>query len=97
MSYTPKAIRGQRYPGYTKVSVRQVRRMLDEGQTFDGFLVGNNVNSFHFFGGWHLAFRIEVQSRAEFDRSLNAFLFYLEPELGNRAAIFLKRQPQPAN
>lgn len=89
--YVPKPIRGQRVKGYTKVSVAQVKRLFTDGQTFSGFIVGNKVASYHFFNGWGLACRIQSNTLADFTTSLNSFHFYLDSELGTRAAIYLKK------
>lgn len=74
---------------YKKVSISTVRANFRKGIKFRGFLVGNKVNSFHFFGGWYLAARIEKDTLADFECSYNSFNFYLEPELGNRVAIYV--------
>lgn len=74
-----------------KITITQVRSMFKKGEKFKGFIVGNKVNSFHFFGGWHLASSFEAATLDEFVEHKNAFEFYLEPELGNRAAIYLTK------
>lgn len=90
--YVPKAIRGQAFPGHTKVSKAQVKRLFANGQTFKGFIVGNKVRSFHFFGGWHLAFSVEKETWEAFEQMLNQWSWYnANPETGNTPAIFLKR------
>ncbi len=89
--YFPKAIRGQSYPGHIKVNAAQVRKLLASGQGVSGFMVGSNVTSFHFFGGWHLAHTFEETSLADFETRLNAFAFYLEPELGRNVALFIRK------
>lgn len=91
ISYFPRPISGQTFPGYVKINKLQVKKFLEHGGKFTGFIVGNKVNSFHFFGGWTLAYSIECKTMEEFERSLNSFLFYLDPELGDRAAIYLKK------
>ena len=90
--YTPKPIRGLSYPKHIRISRRQLARLFQNpGFTFSGFIVGNNVNTFHFFGGWHLAHRIENRNAADMEETLNGFESYLDRELGNRAAIFLAK------
>lgn len=91
-SYFPKPIRGQAFPGYTKVSRSQVKKYMEAGNTFNGFLVGNRVNWFHFHGGWHLAYDFYCESFQSFQTTCNNAKFYLEPELGNNIAIYLKNQ-----
>ena len=88
--YIPKQIRGQKYKGYIKLSISQVERLFRDGQHFNGFIVGNKVNTHHFFGGWHLACTIEHETWDEFKASINHFLFYLDSELGDNAAIYRK-------
>lgn len=90
--YTPKAIRGQTFKGHIKVSKAQVKRFFKSGQTFKGFIVGNKVHSFHFFGGWHLAFPIEKETWEDFERCLNEWVYHnTNPETGNTAAIYLAK------
>lgn len=89
--YIPKPIRGQKYDGYIKVSLSQVRTIFKHKQVFNGFLVGNKVNSHHFHNGWHLACDIRKYNIEEFEQTLNSFLFYLNSELGSGAAIYLKK------
>lgn len=84
-----KAIRGQTYPGYKKVNITQLRKALAAGP-IKGFMVGNRVNKYHFHKGWALACDFEIYTLAEFERQHNSFRFYLESELGNRAAFYLK-------
>ncbi len=93
-AYAPKPIRGQSFQGYTKVSLAQIRKLYASGQAFKGFIVGNKVAAFHFFGGWHLACTLSDEATAtfeSFETVLNSFHFYLDPELGTRAAFYLKK------
>jgi hypothetical protein len=91
--YTPKAIRGQKVKGYTKVSTSQVARMFADGQTFDGFIVGNKVASWHFFNGWHLAFPIQKETQAEFSDCLQQWAWYnANSETGNTPAIYVRNK-----
>ncbi len=92
--YTPKASRGLSFPGHIRINRRQLARLYASrpGFLFSGFIVGNNVNTFHFFGGWHLACTLEKKTAEEMEQSLNSFAFYLDPELGNRPAVFLSRK-----
>lgn len=90
-TYVPKTLRGVQCPGHIRVNISQLKKWFAQGNSFKGFLVGNNVNSFHFFGGWHLAYTLEAANLEEFTKQLNSFHFYLDPELGNQAAIFLAK------
>lgn len=92
--YTPKAIAGQSFLGYTKISKAQVAKLYATGQRFSGFIVGNKVASFHFFGGWHLACTLSeeaTESLESFNKSVNEFCFYLDAELGSGPAFYLKK------
>lgn len=72
-----------------KVTISQVRASFKKGVSFNGFLVGNKVNSFHWFNGWYLAHTLKCDTLAEFEKHKNACEFYLEPELGSRMAIYV--------
>jgi len=74
---------------YKKVTITQVRAAFKRGESFDGFLVGNKVNSSHFFAGWYLASSFKASNMDEFQKHRNAFDFYLEPELGKASAIYV--------
>lgn len=89
----PKPIRGQEYPGYTKINITQLEKWIKAGNKFTGFFVGNKVSSNHFFKGWCLACACDDESSWEnmFTR-INSFLFYLEPELGNNVAIYISNE-----
>ncbi len=91
--YTPKPARGVSCKGYIRVTRSQLAKVFTSrpGWTFDGFIVGNNVNPFHFFGGWHLACPLTGKTADEMAGSLSQFEFYLDRELGNRAAIFIRK------
>lgn len=90
--YTPKAVRGISYPGFTRINKTQLARLFadDPAFRFSGFIVGNNVNTFHFFNGWYLACTLGNKTQEEMKDSLTQFQWYLDAELGNAAAIFLK-------
>lgn len=90
-AYTPKPVRGQTFPGYLKVNRTQIEKLLNAGQTVRGFMVGNKVNSFHFFGGWCLACSFTHDNVKDFTVTLNSFNFYLDPELGTQAAFYIRK------
>lgn len=72
---------------YKRIDKREARKRFNRGEVI--IVVGDNVNDYHFFSGWHLAQRIEkTEDRNDFDSWINNFEFYLEPELGKRAAFF---------
>ncbi len=74
---------------YKKQTITQVRASFKKGVPFNGFLVGNKVNSFHWFGGWRLAHEVKCDTLETFEEHKNACEFYLEPELGSRIAIYV--------
>lgn len=75
---------------YRKTNRLAVEKALDKGEKFDGFIVGNKINNFHWFAGWHLAHVFEETAKEDFVTRWNAALFYLEPELGSGLAIWKK-------
>lgn len=80
--------KGARLLGLTKVTEDSARRVWDAG--FPVIMVGSNVNSFHFFGGWRLAYVPSEDALKEpFDRIANSFGAYREPELGQRTSFFI--------
>ena len=93
-SYYPKAIAGQSYHGHIKISAAQLNALFFHYPEFlfSGFIVGNKVSRFHFFEGWHLACQLEKKTHEEMIQSVNSFEFYLEPELGNRVAIYVSKE-----
>lgn len=74
-----------------KITITQVRALFKRGEKFKGFIVGNKVNSFHFFGGWHFVSEVCVDILEEFIKYRNVFEFYFELELGNRVVIYLTK------
>lgn len=91
--YTPKPIRGQSIKGYTKVSQAQVKKLFADGQSFNGFIVGNKVAAFHFFGGWHLIFPIEKNNWADFLEAVVQWAWYnANSKTGLTPAIYLKNR-----
>lgn len=88
--YFPKPVRGLAYPGYVKISKAQALKLLASGQSVNGFLVGNNVNPFHFFDGWRLACEVFCSNAKDFEGGWNSFHVYLDPELGRGAALYIR-------
>ena len=87
--YTPKALKGQFCEHYIKVNRRQVSKLFKSGQSFNGFIVGNKVASFHFFAGWHLAYSFDADNEEYFNKVVNSFRVYLDKELGSDVAIYI--------
>jgi hypothetical protein len=90
--YVPKPVRGCSCKGHIRINRRQLARLFQNPDwRFSGFIVGNNVNPFHFFGGWYLACRLENKTSEEMTKAINSFCFYLDAELGSDAAIFVAK------
>jgi hypothetical protein len=77
---------------YTRISKTKARKLYEAG--YSVVIVGDNVNTFHFFDGWYLAHRIASTDGREmtFDAQVINFEFYLERELGRRSAFYLENQ-----
>lgn len=91
-NYFPKAVRGISYSGYIRINRAQLNKLFENKEfKFNGFIVGNKVNSFHFFGGWHLAWTLNDRSKEEMKEAIQGFERHLDRELGTQAAIFLKK------
>jgi thioredoxin reductase (NADPH) len=76
-----------------KVDEPSARRLWAAGVPLT--IVGSNVNSFHFFGGWHLAYTVdpsEERYKDQYDVVVNSFNAHLEPELGRRASFFVEQK-----
>jgi hypothetical protein len=74
---------------FKKVSISTVRANFKKGILFDGFIIGNNVVSWHFFNGWYLAHAMKCENIEDFETAKNGMEFYLDAELGNAAAIYI--------
>jgi len=74
----------------TKVTRGSAKALWDEGTPV--CMVGNKVNSHHFFSGWHLAYCADPSGYqpGDFDRLANSFGAHLDRELGNQVAFFVK-------
>lgn len=95
--YIPTAVRGVSYQGHIRINRSQLAKLFRNPDfTFHGFIVGNKVNTFHFFGGWHLACTLTNKTEQEMKEALNGFEYYLDAELGSQAAIFLSRVCVPS-
>ncbi len=85
---------------YAKINKVQARKLYDSNETV--LVVGDNVNSFHFENGWHLTYivtKTDIDKREDgwtFDKLVRNFEWYLDRELGRRAAYYV-RQPLTNN
>lgn len=69
---------------YTKITKSQVKSMIKKGKSFKGFIVGCNVNQYHFFNGWYLAFTMEWDSLDKMESYVaNWEYFNTNSETGN--------------
>jgi len=68
--------------GYKQINITQARKLWGTGAEITVY--PNNVNSYHVFGGWHLGCTADEDRQAEstFDEFHNAWLSYLDSELG---------------
>jgi len=51
------------------------------------YMVGNKVNQPNYFGFWRLA--CFLNKNEDFERQVNSFYYYLDPELGNKVRFFI--------
>ena len=73
---------------YNKMTIAQVKKAIRDDGTWSGLLVPNNVNSFHFEGGWHLGHKETFTSIDTLEKHVSDCLYYMERELGNRVAFY---------
>lgn len=75
-----------------KINKRKTRELFAQNKPF--IIVGDNVNEYHIISGWHCGLRIDpkhyVPSEWTFEDMVNNFQFYLERELGRRAAFYIE-------
>jgi hypothetical protein len=87
----PKNARGCTVAGFIRINRSTLARLFrSPAFRFTGFIVGNKVAPFHYFAGWHLACTLEGETEQEMQKAINGFLFYLDQELGNNCAIFVR-------
>ena len=78
---------------YQKVSIRDVRKSIKVNGKFTGFMVGNKVSPNHFFRGWNLARKVELNSEDELERRINAWKYYnSNSEHGKTPAWYIFKQ-----
>ena len=84
-----------RQRGLTKINRDSAARVWAAGIPM--VIVGSDVNDHHFFSGWSLATvpSAEALESQTFQQGVNAFEFYLEPELGRHASFFVFGLPPP--
>jgi len=73
-----------------KIRKDKARELYNQEKSI--IIVGDKVSSQHFFTGWALASEISIQKEhgRDFDKLINSFEFYLEPELGRRMAYYIR-------
>ncbi len=75
-----------------KIRKDKARKLFAENKRL--IIVGDNVNEFNILGGWHCGCEIDPQGYASpewtFDNMVANFEFYLERELGRRAAYYVE-------
>ena len=71
-----------------KLNKVKARKAYNAGQKI--ILAGDNVNDYHILNGWCLGIEIskEASADAAFDEHVAQFEYYLERELGRRAAYY---------
>ncbi len=73
---------------FVKKTITQVRKEIAKNGKWDGLLVPNKINSFHFLDGWHLGHEASFSTLEELETHVNSMLYYMEKELGNRVAFY---------
>lgn len=78
--------------GYVAVTRKLAQVLYDEGYPLT--ICGNNVNTFHVFGGWHLGYTLKKDRHNDntFDDILNSWKHYLERELGTYPVFYVKQE-----
>jgi hypothetical protein len=88
--------------GLVKITEKSALYLWERGVPI--IVVGSNVNSYHFFKGWNLAYEMpsfeEIDRRYEgkkdpayeFDVVTGRILSSLQPELGRRLAFFVDKR-----
>ena len=78
-------------PGYMAVTRPLAQQLYDREVPVT--LCGNNVTSFHVFGGWCLGRTVQKNQMEgrQFENIVNGFLFYLEPELGRYVVFYVRK------
>ena len=99
MKYQVKTVKGAqadmaRSLGLVKIARSSAKDLFDMGVPL--VLVGSKVNSHHFFGGWHLAMRMDSQRILEegydFDRYVNNWSYYNDNNETGKAAFFVDKK-----
>lgn len=78
--------------GLTKVTKASAKKVWEAGLPL--VFIGSNVNDYHFFGGWNLAYIPHVRAGTSFESVFNSFNFYLEPENGRPVTFIFGLPPQ---
>jgi hypothetical protein len=73
-----------------KINKNTIKANFRRGITFEGYISGNNVNSFHILNGWCLGMPVKCETLEELEKICRDFLWYLDKELGNRVAFWIE-------
>lgn len=78
--------------GFVCVDINLAKRLFE--QHIEMTIAGNNVNSFHIFGGWCLGYTPsdEAATFQTFDEILNNWISHLEPELGSYPVFYVSKK-----
>lgn len=99
MRYQVKRVRGAQAEmalkdhGLVKIAESSAKDLFDLGVPL--VVAPSKVNSYHFFGGWHLAMHLDSQRYLSegqtFERFRNSYNAHSDSELGN-AAFFVEQK-----
>ena len=80
--------------GLVKITASSAEQLFDLGVPL--VIVGNKVNDYHFFGGFHLAMRVDSErylgEGLTFKQMLNNWAYYNENSETGKAAFFVRSQ-----
>lgn len=98
MAYVTKAQNGwtndaAKQFGLKKITLAEVKKAIKENGRWQGYMVGNNVNPYHVNANWHLGMWSVIESLENLQTQTNAFLVYLDKELGNGIHYYEKLKP----
>lgn len=73
---------------FKRTAKNHAYKLIEQGKQY--FLVGANVNDFHFHSGWHLATFPTKSDIEEAEKMYNGFACYLERELGRYPIFYVE-------